>query len=138
MVDKLRVRRLLLSVSDDLRRLEVEAGADEVRREDPMWLPGVKYTPITAIEGCVDVAQHLCASEGWGPPADNGDAVRMLARHGVLRRDSGGQHSAGRPGSAGANPWEPHSSGKSARLRRSTSRMVVEANTCSTRSVASS
>jgi uncharacterized protein YutE (UPF0331/DUF86 family) len=86
-VDELRVRRLLRSISDDLRRLEVEADADAARREDPMWLPGVKYTLITAIEGCVDVAQHLCASEGWGPPADNGDAARVLARHGVLRRD---------------------------------------------------
>jgi Protein of unknown function DUF86 len=54
------------------------------RREDPIWLRGVKYTFITAIEACVDVAQHLCAAEGWGPPADNGDAVRLLGEHGVL------------------------------------------------------
>jgi uncharacterized protein YutE (UPF0331/DUF86 family) len=32
----------------------------------------------------VDVAQHICATEGWGPPADNGDAVRLLGEHGVL------------------------------------------------------
>jgi uncharacterized protein YutE (UPF0331/DUF86 family) len=49
-----------------------------------MWLPGVKYTFVTAIEACVDVAQHLCSSEGWGPPADNADALRQLARHEVL------------------------------------------------------
>jgi uncharacterized protein YutE (UPF0331/DUF86 family) len=45
---------------------------------------GVKYTFITAIEACVDVAQHICAAEGWGPPADNGAAVRLLGEHGVL------------------------------------------------------
>jgi hypothetical protein len=41
---------------------------------------GLKYTFVTAIEGC---AQHICATEGWGPPADNGDAVRLLGEHGV-------------------------------------------------------
>lgn len=49
-----------------------------------MWLRGVKYTFVTAIEACLDIAQHLCASEGWGPPADNGDAMRLLGRHRVL------------------------------------------------------
>jgi uncharacterized protein YutE (UPF0331/DUF86 family) len=47
----------------------------------------VKYTFVTAIEACVDVAQHLCASEGWGPPSDNGDAIALLAGHGVLDPD---------------------------------------------------
>src|ERR1700684_1195956 len=32
-------------------------------------LRGVKYTFVTAIEACVDGAQHICATEGWGPPA---------------------------------------------------------------------
>lgn len=83
MVDQDRVLRLLRGVSDDVSVLEGESGADESRRVDPMWLRGVKYTFITAIEGCVDVAQHICATEGWGPPADNGDAVRLLGEHGV-------------------------------------------------------
>jgi nicotinamidase-related amidase len=26
----------------------------------------VKYTFVTAIEACVDVAQHICATQGWG------------------------------------------------------------------------
>ncbi len=49
-----------------------------------MWLRGVKYTFVTAIEACIDVTQHICAAEGWGPPADNGDAVRILGDRGVL------------------------------------------------------
>jgi uncharacterized protein YutE (UPF0331/DUF86 family) len=76
--------RLLRGVTDDLAALKREAGAGEARRRDPMWLPGVKYTFVTAIEACVDVAQHICAAQGWGPPADNGDAVRLLGKHGVL------------------------------------------------------
>jgi uncharacterized protein YutE (UPF0331/DUF86 family) len=39
---------------------------------------------VTAIEGCLDVAQHLCAAEGWAPPPSNAAAMRLLAEHGVL------------------------------------------------------
>ena len=84
MVDEDRVLRLLRSVADDTVVLRQEAGASPERRQDPIWLRGVKYTFVTAIEACVDVAQHICAAEGWGPPADNGDAVRLCGKHGVL------------------------------------------------------
>lgn len=83
MVDEVRVLRLLRSITDDISVLKHEAASDESRRQDPLWLRGVKYTFVTAIEACVDVAQHICATEGWGPPADNGDAVRLLGEHGV-------------------------------------------------------
>lgn len=84
MVDEDRVLRLLRSVTDDTAVLRQEAEASQERRQDPIWLRGVKYTFVTAIEACVDVAQHICATQGWGPPADNGDAVRLLGEHGVL------------------------------------------------------
>jgi uncharacterized protein YutE (UPF0331/DUF86 family) len=83
MVDEVRVLRLLRSITDDISVLNLESGADERRREDPIWLRGVKYTFVTAIEACLDIAQHICATEGWGPPANNGDAIRLLGEHGV-------------------------------------------------------
>lgn len=83
MVDQDRVLRLLRAITDDISVLKAESRADDFRRQDPIWLRGVKYTFVTAIEACVDVAQHICAAEGWGPPADNGDAVRLLGEHGV-------------------------------------------------------
>lgn len=84
MVDETRLLRLLRAVTDRVAALEAESGADQGRRRDPVWLPGVKYLFVTAIEACVDAAQHVCASEGWGPPRDNGDAVALLGAHGVL------------------------------------------------------
>lgn len=84
MVDEIRVLRLLRGLSDDLGVLRGEATAGADRRADPMWLRGVKYTFITLIETCVDIAQHICAAQGWGPPSDNGDAVKLLGRHEVL------------------------------------------------------
>lgn len=87
MADHLRVQRLLRRISDDLSLLEHEARADEARRSDPLWLSGVKYRFVTAIEAAVDIAQHICATEGWGPPSDNGHALRLLGTHGVLNRE---------------------------------------------------
>ncbi len=84
MVDEVRVLRLLRAVTDDLAVLRVAASDPDDRRADPLWLRGVKYTFVTAIESCVDVAQHMCSSEGWGPPTDNGDAMLLLGRHGVV------------------------------------------------------
>lgn len=89
MVDRTRVLRLLRALADDVATLRGEASADPSRRADPMWLPGVKYRFVTAVEACVDIAQHICSSEGWGPPRDNGDAMRVLARHGVLDAQQG-------------------------------------------------
>lgn len=84
MVDEVRVLRLLRSLTDDVARLEGEAGAEAPRRSDPIWLAGVKYHFVTAIEAAVDVAQHICAAEGWGPPESNGEAVALLGERGVV------------------------------------------------------
>lgn len=84
MIDSVRILRLLRNITDDLAVLRTESHAGRDRRSDPIWLRGVKYTFITAIEAGIDVAQHLCAVRGWGPPADNGDAMRLLGAHGVL------------------------------------------------------
>ena len=86
-MDEVRVLRLLRAIDQDLGALDAEAAADASRRADSLWLPGVKYLLLSAIEGCVDVAQHLCAVNGWGPPSDNGDAMTLLGAHGVLDRD---------------------------------------------------
>lgn len=86
-VDELRVQRLLRAITDDLSVLRIEATADAQRRLDPLWLRGIKYTFVTAIEACLDIAQHLCASEGWGPPRDNGDAMTVLGKHEVLETE---------------------------------------------------
>ena len=84
MVDEVRVLRLLRAVADDLGVLYRESDAGEERRADPMWLRGVKYTFVTSIEACIDIAQHICSAEGWGPPADNSEAMKVLGSHGTL------------------------------------------------------
>lgn len=84
MADTVRVARLLRSLSDDLCFLDAESCAPPQRRTDPMWIRGVKYAFVTGIEAAVDIAQHLCAAQGWGPPDTNRDAILLLGKHGVL------------------------------------------------------
>lgn len=85
MVDERRVRRLLQRITEDVTYLAVRAVDDRVAlAADFDRLAALKYVFVTAIEGCLDVAQHLCSSEGWGPPSSNADALRSLGHHGVL------------------------------------------------------
>lgn len=84
MVDETRVLRLLRSLADDVGVLEAEATATADRRADPMWTGGIRYHFVTAIESAVDVAQHICAAEGWGPPATNSEAMAILGTKSVL------------------------------------------------------
>lgn len=84
MVDPERLHRILRRITDDLAVLDGYAQNPGGTRSDPARLGHTKYLFVTAIEGCVDAAQHICASEGFGPPETNGDPIRLLARHQLL------------------------------------------------------
>lgn len=85
MVDERRIRRLLQRVSADLVFLRTRAALPpDSLLSDADRLGAVKYVFVTAIEGCLNAAQHICSSEGWGPPETNADALRLLGRHEVL------------------------------------------------------
>lgn len=77
-------------MADDLSRLEPYVGFDpNDLTDDEIVMDRIKYRFVTAIEGCIDAAHHVCSSEGWGPPDNNADAMRVLARHQVLAPDLG-------------------------------------------------
>jgi uncharacterized protein YutE (UPF0331/DUF86 family) len=82
-VDEERVTRLASDVHRDVARLR-ELGQTQrlVTRADQ--LDAVKYRFLTAIEGCTSIAHHVAASEGWEAPDSNADAMRSLAKHGVI------------------------------------------------------
>lgn len=84
MVDEVRVVRLLRAASGSVNALRLEQTAGDDRRADAIWLPGVKYLFISAVEACIDTAQHICSSEASTAPRDNGDAMRVLGQRGVL------------------------------------------------------
>lgn len=83
MVDEGRVARLLRDIDRRVERLRSAAGRGDADR-DELWLDGIKYLFVTAIEGCVDVAQHIVSAERLGAPDSNADAVRMLPAREVI------------------------------------------------------
>ena len=85
MVDPERLHRLLRRVTDDLAVLDsyVPAVREELL-QDTVRLGHLKYTFVTLLEGCLDAAHHVGAARGYGPADTNADAMRLLARHGVL------------------------------------------------------
>lgn len=90
MVDAVRLARLLQRAGEQRSRLRVHAGVDRAAlRADDVRLAAVKYGFVVLIESVLDVAHHLLASELWGPAETGADAVRLLARHGVLDAGTG-------------------------------------------------
>lgn len=83
MVDEGRVSRLLRALAERVRRLEA-AGGQAAGNRDALWLDAVKYVFVTAIEACVDVAQHIGASEKFPAPDSNAAALRALGERGVI------------------------------------------------------
>jgi uncharacterized protein (TIGR00369 family) len=94
-VDERRLRRLLQRIADDLAWLaERRAGDRATLRADADRLAALKYRFVTAIGGCINVAQHLCASEGCergsgslpAPTRGGGEGTGVLERHSGLER----------------------------------------------------
>lgn len=85
MVDPERVALMLQRLRGEVAYLRRRADSDRAAlRADEERMSGLKYRFITALETVINIAQHLCASEGWGPPASNADCVRLLGANGVL------------------------------------------------------
>jgi uncharacterized protein YutE (UPF0331/DUF86 family) len=66
----------------DLRALA--AVPDERFLADRDKIGNAKYHFVVAIECCVDIANHVIASEGYRIPRDNGDSFLVLVENHVL------------------------------------------------------
>jgi uncharacterized protein YutE (UPF0331/DUF86 family) len=82
-VDAERLSRLLARVRADVADLR-DAAERGGLAEDRIRLRAVKYSFVTAIEGCIRAAQHVISSEGLGMPQTNADALRLLGKNGVI------------------------------------------------------
>ncbi|MEW6153084.1 MAG: DUF86 domain-containing protein [Actinomycetota bacterium] len=90
MVDPDRLARLLQRLGEQVSILGDRAAEDRsTLRADEARLSGTKYRFVTAVEAVLDIAHHLLASELWGPAEQSADAVRLLARHGVIDHELG-------------------------------------------------
>lgn len=91
MVDISRATRILAHLANDLVYLHELATQRSLTASDRHRLNGAKYRFITVIEASIDVSMHLIASEAWGVPKANADAMNLLADNGVVTAELAGQ-----------------------------------------------
>lgn len=68
--------------SAELRRLASLPQADVLA--DPDKIASAKYNFVVAIEGCIDIANHIIAIEGFRMPKDNADSFAILVENDVI------------------------------------------------------
>jgi len=80
---------------EGLRRLNEYVGYLKALGETPeqefihdfVRLGSAKYYLLTAIETCLDLAQHLIATHGWRAPQTYADVFDVLAEQGIVDAD---------------------------------------------------
>jgi uncharacterized protein YutE (UPF0331/DUF86 family) len=85
MVDRPKLDQMLSNLrryTEVLKRL-AEAPRDAFLA-NPDQVGNAKYHLVIAIECCIDIANHVIASENYRFPRDNGDSFVVLTEHGVL------------------------------------------------------
>lgn len=83
MVDPTRVRAKLVALDAYLSRLRGLATMDLAVYLDDRAYEG-RYLVQAAAQACIDMANHLIASEGWAPATEFREAFTRLGEHDVL------------------------------------------------------
>ncbi len=85
MVDPERLVAVLSRITARLAILDRYAAEEhEPLLADRVRMGDLKYTFQTAIEACIDAAQHVVADHGLRVPSSNADAFRSLAAAGLI------------------------------------------------------
>ena len=85
MVDKPKLDQMLSNLRGYLQALkELAAVPKQAFLANRDKIGNAKYHFVIAIECCIDVANHVIASEGYRIPKDNADSLVVLVEEGVL------------------------------------------------------
>ena len=88
MVNPKKIVSLLDSLKGYLDTLHRHAGTPrDVFLRDSDALDSAKYNFIVAIENCIDIGNHIIASEGLRLPSDYRDVAQVLAESDVIGPD---------------------------------------------------
>ena len=61
-------------------------GKEEILK-DRTTLGSTKYNLIVAIQGCIDICNHIVAKKGGRAPQDYGDCFQLMAELAILEKD---------------------------------------------------
>jgi uncharacterized protein YutE (UPF0331/DUF86 family) len=88
MVDPRRLRELLDRLSDEVQELRrLGKHATEELLSDRIKRSAAKYGLVIAVEICIDIGQHVIASEGFRSPEDFADVFASLAEAAFIPKD---------------------------------------------------
>lgn len=83
-----RIKQFAGEVKESLNALRayIPRGREQILK-DPTTLGSIKYNLIVAIQGCIDICNHIVAKKGGRAPQDYGDCFRLMAELGILEKD---------------------------------------------------
>ena len=88
MIDRDAVQDRLMYIDEMLRRLKQHGEFSfEAFAKDEMRSDAALYEMQTCLEAVSDIATHLAVGAGVGRPGGRADAIRLLARHGILSEE---------------------------------------------------
>jgi len=87
-----RIKQLVGEIKEALHILReyVPKGKEEILK-NPTILGSAKYYLIVAIQGCIDICNHLVAKKGGRSPEDYADCFKLMADLGILEKDLSGR-----------------------------------------------
>lgn len=89
MVDRPKVEQMLASLSTYRRVLaDLASTPRDAFLASGDKVGNAKYHFVVAIECCIDIANHLIASEGYRMPSSNADSFAVLAEKGIVPADT--------------------------------------------------
>ncbi len=83
-----KIRKILSEILSSLERLEDLKTLDkDVFLSDTHKIGSAKYNLIVAIEGVVDLCNHIIAKNGYRTPEDYADTFRVMAEKGAFEAE---------------------------------------------------
>lgn len=80
-----KVRKITSEILSSLKQLEeLKILPKETFLSDPHKIRSAKYSLIVAIEGVIDLSNHVIAKNGFRTPEDYADTFRVLAERGAF------------------------------------------------------
>jgi uncharacterized protein YutE (UPF0331/DUF86 family) len=87
-----RIKQFVGEVKESLYILRgyIPRGKEQILRDSTI-LGSIKYNLIVAIQGCIDICNHIVAKKGGRAPQDYGDCFKLMAELGILEESISNQ-----------------------------------------------
>jgi len=80
-----RIKQFAGEIKESLNVLRgyIPKGKEQILKDSTL-LGSIKYNLIVAIQGCIDICNHIVAKKGGRAPQDYGDCFKLMAELGIL------------------------------------------------------